>query len=64
MNNEFRDLQDKIMKETFVENAMQKFGVSAVEKVFALAWERGHSEGEKSIVSELRDLIWVMNLVK
>jgi len=64
MKNEFIETLEAMKKETFVQDAIIKFGVDVVEKGFSRAWEFGHSEGDNSIRSWMKEIIDIMELVK
>lgn len=61
MKNEFIEIREKLFKDE--QEAIKKFGIDVMEKLFDMAWDRGHSEGESMIKQELRDLIQVLHLL-
>lgn len=67
MQDEYRAHLDEFKKasyhleQEFKQDLFDEFGVTAdnpkVEKAFALAWERGHSDGFRAVVDEFSELV-------
>ena len=63
MNNEYNEIKLELLNITDIEDFLAKVGQEKFDKVFAKAWDNGHSGGYSEIKGELFDLIEVCDIV-
>lgn len=55
------ELFESLKKETFVQEAITKFGEVKIRKVFDRAWDFGHANGDSEVKNWFFDFIDILN---